>query len=192
LVRHHSSPLSPEARIRQGLERVPFDDLWDTVTHDVVPAAALLVVLALATWALDQRWWRGVATGLAVPLTVAVVDLVLKPVFGRRELGSGVLQYPSGHVAGTTATVVVVLVLLGPQLRTDVARWVLAAAGAGLCAFMVVGVIVSNMHWAVDAVAGVPTGLAVALGWCLLVDAVGERISRCSAGSIEPGRHHVR
>jgi membrane-associated phospholipid phosphatase len=128
-------------------------------------------------WALIGRRWRVVLACAAPAITIAVVEGVLKPLVNRQDV-SGVLQFPSGHVAGAASIATLIVILAVPAIEP---RWVrVAVVGAGVlaCGLMLVGVIASEMHWAIDAVAGLPTGIAVTLGWCRLVDAVGDRIGQ--------------
>jgi len=135
--------------------------------------AILAGALALAIWTARQRWWRGLVAVAAVPITIAIVDLALKPWVHRRFPQAG-LMYPSGHVSAATAVATLTVVLLAWSLPARGVRSRLTGVMAVAVGLMVVGVVTFDMHWPIDAAAGIPTGLACTLAWCLLIDAVAD------------------
>jgi hypothetical protein len=182
LVHGDETPLGIEVRIQHGVDRHGGGAAaWNPVFSSVIPVAIIAVVIALVAWSLARRWWRAVAACAAVPLAIVVAELVLKPLVDRGSSGSGLL-YPSGHLTGLGATATLVLVLVGPRLPRSWAWLGLAVACVLACGGGVLAAVASHAHGPVDTVAGIPTGIAVALGWVLVVDAVAD----ASAGPPAP------
>lgn len=147
--------------------------LWNPVFSSVIPATIVMVGVALLVWSVARRWWRAAAACLAVPLAIVINEELLKPVVDRRDPGSGLL-YPSGHLTGLGAAATLVVLLVGPRLLRpgmSVGLTVVCALG---CAAGVLAAVANHAHGPVDAVAGLPTGIAVTLAWVLAVDGVAD------------------
>lgn len=131
----------------------------------VATSAAVLFVLALA---LRDR--LGAAVALAAPaMTFVLIEYVAKPLINQPTptIGRG---FPSGHVAGVTAVVLVALVMVAR-------RWgpVLAALGVPVAAVLIAvvsfAVLRLNLHYPTDVAGGVLLATAVVLGLTGLLDA---------------------
>jgi membrane-associated phospholipid phosphatase len=164
------------------------ESAWGVSAIDLVPRFAAGVVVVLVAWAAVSQRWRVVLAGAAPLLTIAFVGLV-KTLVDRRDVW-GNLQFPSGHVAGTASLATLIVVTVVPAVR----RWWIRVIAVGISvlasALMLMSVIGGKLHWAIDAVAGLPTGIAVTLGWCWLIDTVGDRIDqlrRVNSGASGPG-----
>jgi undecaprenyl-diphosphatase len=123
----------------------------------------LLVAASLAYLALN-RWWRDL--GLLVLSTggiLAIVDLVLKPLFDRSRPPEKLLvveghSFPSGHAAGSIAfyfAMVTILAAHYPHLRRPLV--VTASAWITLVWF---STLVARAHWPSDLLAGGAVGTA--------------------------------
>jgi len=123
----------------------------------------LLVAASLAYLAL-KRWWRDL--GLLVLSTggiLAIVDLVLKPLFDRSRPPEKLLvveghSFPSGHAAGSVAfyfAMVAILASHHPHLRRPLV--VTALAWITLVWF---STLVARAHWPSDLLAGGAVGTA--------------------------------
>lgn len=148
-------------------------DGWPTALRVIVhlgdpgPLALLVVLVALAAAAMR----RGVVFALvAPPCAVLVSGVVLKPLVGR-TLGEG-LAYPSNHMTGVGAVLVVIWVLVAScRGWPRGARWtifaVLLVVGAGHAATLAA----LSLHYATDTVGGACVAVAVVLV-CALVNEV--------------------
>ena len=128
-----------------------------------VTFTGLLVAASLAYLAL-KRWWSDL--GLMVLSTggiLAIVDLVLKPLFDRSRPPEKLLvveghSFPSGHAAGSIAfyfAMVAILAAHYPQLRRPLV--VTASAWITLVWF---STLVARAHWPSDLLAGWAVGTA--------------------------------
>jgi hypothetical protein len=120
------------------------------------PAALVIGTVIAALIAVRNDRWRAAACVAGPLLTLALVELVFKPLVARRYLG--VLSYPSGNVADIAA-VATALVLAVPNLI----RPYVLAAGVLAIGLMTTAVIGLRWHYPTDALAGVPLGVGVVL-----------------------------
>jgi len=134
---------------RFGYAVIP--DQWDqpfwqhaSVLGDPIVAVVGALVAVVWVWRRDRS--KAVTCVIVPLLSVALCELVIKPLVGR-QLG-GIYTYPSGHVT-TAAAMLADLVLVTPRQW----RWLTglaAVCGAGL---VTVAVIASRQHYPSDAVA---------------------------------------
>jgi len=111
-----------------------------------LPIVAVVGALVAVVWVWRRDRHQAVTCVIVPLLSVALCELVIKPLVGR-QLG-GIYSYPSGHVT-TAAATLADLVLVTPRKW----RWLtgtVAACGAGL---IVLAVIASRQHYPSDAVA---------------------------------------
>jgi membrane-associated phospholipid phosphatase len=107
---------------------------------------------------------------LAVPLSVGLVERVLKPAFGRTYGGN--LTYPSGHATALFAIAATSAVLLAPTrpgnfraLRIAIPV-MMSLVGCAVAA----GVIGLRWHYFTDTVAGAAVGVLTVCGLSLVLD----------------------
>jgi membrane-associated phospholipid phosphatase len=167
-----------DARIKAGLGGHPlsFDlgghSLLTVVSGfgDLVPVTMMTVALAVACL-VTRRWRAAVLAGVAVLVSGAVTEVVLKPLTGR--LLNGSLSFPSGHATlmFTLAAICAVL-LAGPSrprvpavLRLSLALAVVLAAGAVSTAMVDRGA-----HYFTDIIGGAAPGVATVLLTALMLD----------------------
>ena len=159
----------------QALDRSLLDGLHDWLPRGLQNAllkvyqlsgvgfTGLLVAVSLAYLAL-KRWWRDL--GLLVVSTggiLAIVDLVLKPLFDRSRPPEKLLvveghSFPSGHAAGSVAfyfAMVAILAAHYPQLRRP-----LVVAASVWIALVWFSTLVARAHWPSDLLAGGAVGTA--------------------------------
>lgn len=146
---------------RAGFALVPINP-HDTALRGVTEfgAAAALIVgsvgAALLAWWPGRNRLRALACLVSPSLAVALNELVLKPVVGRRYLGA--LTFPSGSVV-VVAAVATAWALAAPPR----ARPIVIVAGAVLVILMVLAVIALQWHYPSDALAGITFGTGVVL-----------------------------
>jgi membrane-associated phospholipid phosphatase len=175
---HHDVPLHVELRIDHAITRLGIDVRFYQAGTDLAsPFTFSFIVAALALWSALRRSWRELAACAAAPLTVLIVQGVLKPGIGRTIGAHNSDSFPSGHTSATTAWVVLAILLVLPVFPDRVSRICLVTVGAITVAWSVVSVVALRWHYPVDAAAGVLTGLAVVIGWCAIVDRVADRVS---------------
>jgi membrane-associated phospholipid phosphatase len=175
---HHDAPLRFELRIDHAITRLGINVRFYQAGTDLAsPFTFSLIVAALALWAALRRSWRELAACAAAPLTVIVVQAVLKPGINRTIGVHSSDSFPSGHSSATTAWVVLAILLVLPVFPDRVSRICLVTVGTITIAWSVLAVVALRWHYPVDAVAGVLTGLAVVIGWCAIVDRVADRVS---------------
>ena len=127
-------------------------------------------------------FWRGrrrlALLSLLGPLvTVALTDLVLKPLINRRFLGK--LSFPSGHTAASVAIATVVVVgLLGASgpAWPAVARWLVVVAVAAIALVVAVSLVAAGYHYATDTIGGAALAIAVVMASALAIDGAADRI----------------
>jgi membrane-associated phospholipid phosphatase len=153
------------------------------------PEAALPICLIVVAWCALTRRYRAVAlVVVAVPLASALTDKVLKPLFGRTNLGA--LTYPSGHTTGACVmAAVAILVLAGPSRPPlpALARRLLCAAAVLLVPVVAVGLVYVHFHYLTDTFGGVGVAVSVALLTALAVDVAADRVAARSASRAAPG-----
>ena len=175
---HHDTPLLVELRVDHAIWRLGLGRRFYEAGTNLASAFTFsFIVAALALWSALRRSWRELAACAAAPLTVLVVQVVLKPGIGRTIGVHDSYSFPSGHAAATTAWVTLAILLVLPVFPDLVSRVCLVAVGTVTVAWSVVSVIALHWHYPVDAVAGVLTALAIVLGWCAVVDRVADRIA---------------
>jgi membrane-associated phospholipid phosphatase len=175
---HHDTPLHVELRIDHAISRLGLGQRFYHAGTNLASAFTFsFIVAALALWSALRRSWRELAACAAAPLTVLIVQVVLKPGVGRTIGVHDSDSFPSGHAAATTAWVTLAILLVLPVFPDLVSRVCLVAVGTATVVWSVLSVIALHWHYPVDAAAGVLTALAVVLGWCALVDRVADRIS---------------
>ncbi len=122
------------------------------------------LVLAALIYVSLRRWWRDLRLlVMATAGILALVDLVLKPLFDRARPFDKLLKvdgrsFPSGHAAGAVAfygAMVLILAAHYPWLRRPL------AIGAGLWVALVwLSTLYARAHWPTDLLAGGAVGLA--------------------------------
>jgi undecaprenyl-diphosphatase len=128
-----------------------------------VAFTGMLVAVSLAYLAL-KRWWRDL--GLLVLSTggiLAIVDLVLKPLFDRSRPPEKLLvvegsSFPSGHAAGSVAFYFAMVAILAghyPHLRRP-----LVVAASAWITLVWFSTLVARAHWPSDLLAGGAVGTA--------------------------------
>ncbi len=143
---------------------------WLSAPGSLEPAGALSAAIVVAC-VLAGRLNGAVLAAAAVPATAGLNDGLFKPLVHRTYLG--VLSYPSGHTAATSAlaATVVVLLLVPPQVvRTGPLRVLLAGAACMLGCVVAAGVIGLRWHYFTDTVAGAAVGIGTVCGLALLLD----------------------
>ena len=175
---HHDAPLHVEQRIDHAIARLGIDvRVYQAGTDLASPFTFSFIVAGLALWSVLRRSWRELAACAAAPLTVLIVQVLLKPGIDRTIGAHHGYSFPSGHAAATTAWVTLAILLVMPIFPDRLSRVVLVTVGAVTIVWSVVSVVTLHWHYPVDAVAGVLTGLAVVLGWCALVDRVADGLA---------------
>jgi membrane-associated phospholipid phosphatase len=141
----------------------------------LAPAAAS--ALAAFAWLVLRRR-DAVILALGAPALTLGVEKLVKQVVARQTPGSGVLLYPSGHLAVATA-LALTLVLVA---RLATARpGVMAAVVAGTTLLVLVlarARLAETAHSLSDVVGGITTGVAVTLVAALLLDARPPSVAR--------------
>jgi undecaprenyl-diphosphatase len=150
-------------------------------------------VLGLAAVVAAIAWWRGrdvIAAGwlFAAPFLALVAEIALKYVFARghpparaayREpvnsfftelLRSRLYSYPSGHVAGTTALVTAIVLLLWPSARGRAAHAGLVAAATAAIVVIAATRLLLGVHYFTDVVGGAALGAVATLVTAGLAD----------------------
>jgi membrane-associated phospholipid phosphatase len=193
LVAHHSQAGALDRAVDAPLLRWFSGDpqlaLRLTYPGSVIPAVLLSVAIAVAC--LLTRRWSGVAlAALAVPVSVELVELLLKPLFHRTYLG--VLSYPSGHTTAISALAMTLTILLLMPPYPDRPWAVRAAAPAAawlLTVLVAIGVMGLRWHYFTDTIGGaaVSAGTVSALALILDLPAVQSslaRVTRRPAGKV--------
>jgi membrane-associated phospholipid phosphatase len=131
--------------------------------------AAVSATAAFAWLALRRR--DAVILALTAPALTFGVEKLVKQVVGRQAPGSGVLVYPSGHLAVATAlALTLVLVVRLATARPGV--MVAVVAGATMLVLVVARArLAETAHSLSDVAGGIATGMAVTLVAALLLDA---------------------
>jgi membrane-associated phospholipid phosphatase len=175
---HHDAPLHVELRIDHWIADLGIDVRFYQAGTDLAsPFTFSFIVAGLALWSALRRSWRELAACAAAPLTVLIVQAVLKPAVDRTLGGPTDYSFPSGHASATTAWVTLAILLVMPVFPDRLSRVCLVAVGTVTVAWSVVAVIALRWHYPVDAAAGVLTGLAIVIGWCAVVDRVADRLA---------------
>lgn len=145
------------------------------------PGTFVMITLAVALILLLVGDYRTALTAVVtVPFTLVLVEKILKPFFDR-DLGSlPGATFPSGHAAvGAALGGAIILAAgrqrplgqrIGPARRAGVVAAVLV-----VCAAIGLAMVVLQLHYMSDVVAGLPLGLSVTGGLALLLDALAAR-----------------
>lgn len=150
-------------------------DSWTSLAKFITnfggPAGAIAIGVAIGAY-LTWRT-RRVVPGAIVLGTVAlalVVNTAMKILVGRerppaltRLINETNLSYPSGHVAGTTALVGVVLLVYLAGRPGRARAWAAGVAGALIVAAIALTRIYLGVHWLSDTVGGALLGATVVL-----------------------------
>jgi membrane-associated phospholipid phosphatase len=134
-----------------------------------VGAVGATLAVAAFAWVTLRRL-DAVVLALGSPAVVLAAEKLLKQAVARRSPGSGVLLYPSGHLAVATAlalTAVLVVRLSGMRSGSKV------IAVASACLFVLLlgrARLAETAHSLSDVVGGMATGVAVTLAVALLLD----------------------
>lgn len=135
---------------------------------DPVPMACMVVLVAVSAALLG----RGVVFALGAPTCAVLAShAVLKPLVGR-TLGEG-LAYPSTHMTGVGAVLVVigVLVVSRPQGSRGV-RWTILAVLLTVAVVYAGTLSALGYHYPTDTIGGICLSVAVVLAWALVHDTV--------------------
>ncbi|MCJ7670985.1 MAG: hypothetical protein MUP67_02925 [Acidimicrobiia bacterium] len=179
VVHHDRAPLHLEVRVQDAIDsHIGNTQAWNHVFGTVIPRVGLVLLLALMTWTLIQRWWRGLLACAAGPIAVALTEHVLKPAVDRMDPGNPVLFYQSGHLTGVGAITVLVLVLVVPRFGRPGVLWSVVALCVVAAGMALLATIAGHGHGPLDSLAGLPTGIAIALAWVLLLDLVFDDVAR--------------
>ena len=158
-----------EHRVAVLLSEVGKPAIFVTLTALIVVALILLG---------DYR--AAVAAVVSVGVALVLVEDVLKPFFDRRMSSVAGMTFPSGHTAVSVALAGTVALaasgrrplgrLLGPVLRRLLVAFVLL-----LSCTIGLAMVVLQLHYLTDVVAGIPLGLAVSGCTAVVLDAVAAR-----------------
>lgn len=133
---------------------------------------AVLISGAIALICLRFRRINGALLALlAVPVSDGLDDGLLKPLFGRTDLGQ--LTYPSGHTTAVFAmvTTIAILLLVPPQeSRTRVIRALLVLVALAVAVVVAVAVIALEWHYFTDTIGGAALGIGTVCALALLLD----------------------
>lgn len=174
LVAHHSQAGALDHAVDAPLLRWFSGDpelaLRLTYPGSVVPAALLSAAIAVAC--LLTRRWSGLAlAALAVPVSVGLVEVLLKPLFHRTYLG--VLSYPSGHTTAISALAMTLTVLMLVPPYPDRSWAVRAAAPAVawlLTVLVAIGVMGLRWHYFTDTIGGAAVSAGTVCALALVLD----------------------
>jgi membrane-associated phospholipid phosphatase len=133
---------------------------------------AVLISGAITVGCLRFRRINGAVLALlAVPAADGLDDGILKPLFGRTDLGQ--LTYPSGHTTAVVAitTTIAILVLVPPQpSRTRTLRILLVLAAVAMSAIVAVAVIALEWHYFTDTIGGAAVAIGVVCALAMILD----------------------
>ena len=137
---------------------------------DLLPVTAMTAALVLACLVTRRR--RGaVLVAVAIPVAVALTELVLKPLIGRTLTGA--LSFPSGHETRVFALAAAFVVLLACPLRPwmpAAVRLLLAVAVLMIAGAVGVALVGVGAHYFTDTVGGAAVGTGVVLATALVLD----------------------
>lgn len=148
---------------------------------DVFSPGAIVVitfaVAALFCWR-DRALKRGVTVLGAVTVSSALCEVLKLSVDRPRppawtQLSPEASQsYPSGHVSGTTALVLIVALSLTAGVANRLWRWTAVVAAALIAIVVATSRVYAGAHWPSDVVAGLLVGVIGVLVAPVVVDAV--------------------
>jgi membrane-associated phospholipid phosphatase len=133
-------------------------------------ALAAPPTIAAFAW-FGSRRKDAVFLSLGAPAVTLAMERLLKLLVARPSPESGVLMYPSGHLAvAATLALTLVLVLRLANVRSGV--MVIAVTSVSLALLVIAGARLAEVaHFLTDVVGGIATGVAVTLAAALLLDA---------------------
>ncbi len=133
-----------------------------------VPAAALSAAV-VAACLLTGRLNGAVLAMTAVPVSVGLDEVLLKPLVHRTYLG--ILAYPSGHTTAMFAlAATVTILLLAPATKHRSGRALVPSAALLMAGVVAVAVIGLRWHYVTDTIAGAAVGIATVCGLALALD----------------------
>jgi membrane-associated phospholipid phosphatase len=135
-----------------------------------VPASALSAAVVVAC-VVTGRLNGAVLATTAVPVSVGLDEVLLKPLVHRTYLG--VLAYPSGHATAMFAlAAVVTILLLVPAPPGDAwrVRALVPSAACLLGGVVAIAVVGLRWHYLTDTIAGAAVGIATVCGLALALD----------------------
>jgi undecaprenyl-diphosphatase len=149
------------------------------------PGSELLAVLTCAAIViaclLTRRFGGALLAALALGVSEAITEVLLKPVFHRTYLGS--VTYPSGHTTAIFALIATVAVLLlmpprpaSAKVRGDkparrALQYLVLAAACVLAIIVPIGLMGLRWHYFTDTVGGAAVGLGTVLALAFILDA---------------------
>jgi membrane-associated phospholipid phosphatase len=144
---------------------------WLAFPGTLLPVAGVLAVIVVAC--LVARRLGGAALAIiAVPVAVELTERVLKPLVSRAALGFP--SYPSGHAVSTfgVASVLAVLLLLGPSGKAvpRALRLIITLAAILVSCVVSTAVIALNWHYFTDTIGGIATAVGIVTLTALLLD----------------------
>ena len=154
-----------------------------------LPAAVLSAAL-VAACLLTGRLNGALLAATAVPVSVGLVEVLLKPFVHRTY--QGVLAYPSGHTTAVFALAATVTILLLRPASPPKARGAHALVSFTAClvgSLVAAAVIGLRWHYLTDTIGGAAVGIASVCGLALALDfSLGRR--RCARATRDgsPGR----
>lgn len=170
-VHGKTGALASERGITEALRDLTVPDgTWGGALAPGSAVFFVLVVLALAAWAVWWRNWPALVACATVPGAVLLVEEVLKPLADRRYDWYLPLCYPSGTAAGVAAWTTLAWLLVVPLIARPLWRGLLALAFALLTLGTAIAVVAAEKHLPLDAVGGVAVGMGVVLACCALID----------------------
>jgi membrane-associated phospholipid phosphatase len=151
---------------------------------DLADPGSVIVICAVlcALFLLMNRTRLAILAVLGPALAGGLVDLVLKPLFGR-HLGT-MLSFPSGHTAATAAlALVVIIAMVGPGRLPwpFVIRGLVVVAATASVPVIAIALVGGGYHYATDTIGGLFVAIACVLSVALFIDAM--------AG--QPGSHRA-
>jgi len=153
---------------------------------------AVLISGAIAVVCLRFRRINGAVLALlAVPVSDGLDDAVLKPLFGRTDLGQ--LTYPSGHttaVFAMTTTVAILLLVPPQQSRTRMLRVLLVLGAVAVSVIVAVAVIALEWHYFTDTIGGAAVAIGTVSALAIIIDLLtaSRWLGLRLAGLMESGR----
>lgn len=154
-----------------------FANLLTDVFSPGAIVAITLVVTALFCWR-DRALKRGVTVLGAVALASALCEVLKlsvdrpRPPAWTQLSPEATLSYPSGHVSGTTALLLIVALTLTAGAANNRWRWMALGAASLIAVIVAASRVYAGAHWPSDVVAGLLVGSIGVLVAPVVVDAV--------------------
>lgn len=139
------------------------------------PAFDAVACVLLALGGLVRHKARLAVVAVAGPTLTGLATLALKPAIGRTLDGGYAL--PSGHTAGAAAvaTVAALFVVSMAKCRRGLTALLSGAVVLVVTIGISVALVVNNLHYTTDTLAGFCTAVAAVLGTALAVDSIASR-----------------